>query len=340
LCCLRILKIKTLFIGILTALSVFYQLAEADEIRMKNGDRITGKVVSAKEGKLTLETSYAGKIDIAMDKIKSIETESTLTLRLQEDETVLQGKLVTEDGKLRLLPCNEADATCIPWKRVRSINVPDTLWNGSLCLGGTHQAGNTERLSVSFGAEATRRSLKGRFSLSFLYNYAEEDNELTTRNTYGTLKDDYFFTDKFYGLLSIEALQDKFKDLNLRTVVGPGLGYQVWEDDAKSLLFEAGVAYYSEDRIDAEDDEWLTARLATNISYKLAPWITVSDSFIWYPQLETFGEYTLRNEAAMVTSLYGSWSLRLANLWERDSNPGEDVKYDDIKSTLSLQYSF
>jgi len=333
-------KYQVEFFGILMAFIFCFHPAIADEICMKNGDRITGTVVSAKEGKLTLETSYAGNITIKMEEIESIETESTLTLRFQEDETVLKGKLTTEDGKLQLLPCTEADATCIPMQRIRTINLPDTLWSGSVCLGGTHQAGNTERLSVSFGAEATRRSLKGRFSLSFLYNYAEEDNELTTRNTYGTLKEDYFFTDKFYGLLSIEALQDKFKDLNLRTVVGPGLGYQVWEDDAKSLLFEAGVAYYSENRIDAEDDEWLTARLATNISYKLAPWITVSDSFIWYPQLETFGEYTLRNEAAMVTSLYGSWSLRLANLWERDSNPGVDVKYDDIKSTLSLQYSF
>ncbi len=329
--------VPALFALLLILLTV--SQASADEVILQNGDRLTGTLVSAKEGKLTFNTPYAGDIAIAMDAIASISSDTDVTLRFNGKE-VLSGKLATEDDQVTLQPSEVRGATPIDWKQVRSINVPDTFWDGNVFLGGTHQAGNTERTSVSFGAEATRRSLKDRFSLSFLYNYAEEDGELTTRDTYGSLKYDYFFTQRFYGLLSLEMLKDKFKDLNLRTIVGPGLGYQVWEDAIKALALEAGIAYFSEDRVEEEDDQWITARLGANARWQITPWLKFTDRLLLYPQLESFGDYTLRNEAAMLTSLAGAWSLRLANVWERDSNPSEEVKKDDFKTSLSLQYSF
>jgi putative salt-induced outer membrane protein YdiY len=312
---------------------------EADEVILKNGDRLTGTVVSAKEGKLTFNTPYAGDVAIAMDAIASINSDTDVTLRFNGKE-VLNGKLATDDDQITLQASEVRGTTPIDWTQVRSINVPDTYWDGNVYLGGTQQAGNTERLSVSFGADATRRSLQDRFSLSFLYNYAEEDGELTTRDTYGSLKYDYFFAQKFYGLLSLEMLKDKFKDLNLRTVVGPGVGYQLWEDDIKALALEAGIAYFSEDRVDGEDDQWITARMGANAGWQITPWLKFTDRLLLYPQFESLGDYTLRNEAAMLTSLGGSWSLRLANVLERDSDPAEDVKKNDSKTSLSLQYSF
>lgn len=313
--------------------------ALADEIVLHNGDRLTGTLLSAEDGKLVLETAYAGKVSISMAAVASIETEAPHTLRFKGSE-ILKGRLRTEDGTVQLLPSQEREMTSINWDRVRSINVPDTQWSGSVFLGGTHQAGNSERMSVSAGAEATRRSREDRFNLSFLYNYAEEDGELTARDSYGAVKYDYFFTERFYGLLSMELLKDKFKDLNLRAVAGPGIGYQIWEDERKALGLEAGLAYFSEDRIDGEDDQWFTARLAAKFRYQLTARLKFTESLILYPQLESFGEYTLRNEAALITSLGKSWALRLSNVWERDSDPAENVKQDDFKSSLSLQYSF
>ncbi|KIH76477.1 Putative salt-induced outer membrane protein YdiY [Geoalkalibacter ferrihydriticus] len=311
----------------------------ADEITLKNGDRITGTVVDAKDGQLQIATPYASKILVNFDQILSIETDTPVTVRFQGTE-VLKGRLATRDGQVILLAGEERGETVIAWDRVRSLNVPDITWNGNIFLGGTHQAGNTDRMSLSFGANAVRRSLDDRFSLSFLYNYAEEDNELTTRDAYGAMKYDYFFTSRFYGLLSAELLKDKFKDLNLRAVVGPGVGYQIWDDARKGLDVEAGIAYFSEDRVEGEDEQWMTARLAAVFRYQFTSWLRFTDTFILYPHLEEGGEYTLRNDAALITSLSANWSLRLNNIWERDSDPAPGVKKDDSKTTVALQYSF
>lgn len=311
----------------------------ADEITMQNGDRLSGTVIEAVDGKLTLRTPYNTSLELNMDQIAAIETEAAVTVRMQGRE-VLQGPLATRDGRILLLSSEERGETVFSWERVRSLNVPDVAWTGNVFAGGMLQSGNTDRLSATFGADAVRRGLDDRFSLSFLYNYAEEDGNLTTRDAFGAIKYDHFFTPAFYGLLSVELLKDRFKDLNLRAVVGPGLGYQVWDDGRKSLALEAGIAYFSEDRVDADDDQWITARLGAVFDYQLTSWLQFTDNFIIYPSLEDAGDYTLRNTAALVTLLSSSWSLRLGNVWERNSEPATGVKKDDFRSSLALQHSF
>lgn len=320
-------------------LALFPQGAAADEILLKNGDRLSGTVTEAKGGQLFINTPYASGISVNINEIAAISTDNPLTLRFAGTD-VIRGRLLTRDGQTLVVPEEGRGELAISLNQVRSINVPDILWSGNVFLGGAQQSGNTDRMSLTFGADAVRRGLEDRFSLTFLYNYAEEDGEVTTRNAYGAMKYDYFFTPRFYGLLSVELLNDKFKDLNLRAIVGPGVGYQIWEDARKALALEAGIAYFSEDRRDGEDDSWFTARLAAVFRYELTSWLRFTDTLILYPQLESVGDYTLRNDAALITALGSSWALRLGNIWERDSDPPSGIKKDDFKTSLALQYSF
>jgi len=318
------------------------QGAAADQVILENGDRITGTVVQVKEGVLTLKTDYAEELKIDAGAVQSISTDLPVEVRLQGGE-LLRGALRSETGELQVLAGDGRGTSTIAWSHVASINVPPPppwSWTGNVFLGAVQQSGNTDRTSASFGGEATRRSTRDRFNLSLLYNYAEEDGTLTTRDTYGTIKYDYFFTQKFYGYLGVEMLKDKFKDLNLRTIVGPGVGYQIWDDETKALAFEAGISYFSEDRIEAEDDHWFTGRLGARFRYRLSDHVTFTDNLVLYPSLESGGEFTSRNEASLATTIAGPWSLRLANVWEHDSDPAEGIKKDDSKSSVNLQYSF
>ncbi len=219
-------------------------------------------------------------------------------------------------------------------------SAPPGKWKGGVTIGANLQSGNTDRASASVGAEATRRTEQHRFSLRFLFNYAEEDGELSARNTYGAFKYDYFFTKKLYGYSGIELLSDEFKDLNLRTVAGPGVGYQIWNNIVKSLLFESGVSYFSEDLDKGEDDHWVTARLAGNLTLTIFGPITFSDYLIVYPSLEDFGEYQLRNEASLLSPLASGWALKFANILESDSDPPAGVKKSDLNWILGLEYKF
>jgi putative salt-induced outer membrane protein YdiY len=311
----------------------------ADQLVLNNGDRLSGTLVELRGGALTFTTDYAAEVKIAASAVSLVETDHEVELRLQSDE-VLIGKLKTENGRLRVAGSDIRSATSLSWDEVKSINVPFAVWGGGVWLGGSQVTGNTERQSVNFGAEATRASETDRWNFSLLYNYAREDGDLSTRNTYAVLKYDRFFSQRFYGYLSVEMLKDKFKDLNLRTIVGPGIGYQFWDKATRALALEAGAAYFSEDRRAGDDKQWATGRLAAKFRLQLSDSIRFSDHLILYPRFQKPGEGSLRNDAALVTSLGSSWSLRIAHLWEHDSQPAEGVKNNDFTTSVNLQYSF
>lgn len=333
--------IKSLLYFALFALTVFASPLYADQIVLENGDRLTGTVVSSESGILTFSTDYSDPVKIQASKIREVITDTPVEVHLSEGE-VLKGSLKTvEEGKVAVESSTDRETTVVQWANVQSINPPDTKkWTGNISLGGSQQSGNTDRLSASVGAEAMRKTEIDRFGMRFLFNYAKEDGELSNRNTYGALKYDYFFTEKIYGYTGVELLADKFKDIKLRTVVGPGVGYQFWDYPDKSLGVEAGISYFSEDHIEAADDDWVTARLAANLKWILAEPLVLTDALLIYPSLEDTGEYQLRNEAGITSPLLAGWSLKLSNIIEHDSNPPASIEKDDIYWILSLVYGF
>jgi putative salt-induced outer membrane protein YdiY len=163
---------------------------------------------------------------------------------------------------------------------------------------------------------------------------------VSTRNTYGALKYDYFFTKKFYAYLAVDMLNDSFQDLNLRATAGPGLGYQIWDDPVKSLAVEGGIAYRWEDHIVNPNKQFSMARLGADFRYQIFTFLTFTDYLVFYPNLERGGQYTFRNEAALISPLGSGWALRLAEIWQRNSDPDPGIEKDDNTWILSLQYSF
>jgi putative salt-induced outer membrane protein YdiY len=317
---------------------IFPVSSAADEVVMANGDRLTGTVVRAAEGTLILKTGYSEPVKIEVSKIKSISTDSPVEVHMAGGE-VLRGRLATLEGSVVVRPSDDRGETAIAWASVKAIN-PPRKWTGSVTVGANMQSGNTDRLSASLAAHAVRRTEVDRFSMRFLYNYAEEEDELTERNAYGALKYDYFFTRRFYGLLSVELFSDEFKDISLRTAVGPGVGYQVWEEERRTLMLEAGLAYFNEDRSEGEDESWITGRLSADLTLRLLSWAVFSDYLIVYPSLKETGQYQLRNEAGLSNSLGAHWSLKLTNILEYDSQPEPGIEKTDLSWILGLQYSF
>lgn len=316
--------------------------ALADEVVLENGDVITGKVTRLEKGVLTFETGYSEPLSIQTSKVVRIRTDEPVEVHLSGGE-VVKGRLTSpENGQVALEPVEGRGAVTISWAAVESVNPPEkkVKWSGNISAGANLQSGNTERMSITAGAEAVKQSEIDRASFKLLYNYAEEADNMSARNIYGALKYDYFFTGRLYGYVSVEMLSDRFRDLKLRTVVGPGVGYQVWDTAERSLRLELGAAYFSEDLHTGADDSWATSRAAASLKWRLNGNLEFRDDLVVNNRLEDPGDYQLRNEAAVLTSLGASWALKLTNIMEYDSEPTAGVETTDTYWILALQYSF
>ncbi len=275
-----------------------------------------------------------------MSKIKSVSSISPVEIHLKDGE-VLKGKIKgIEDGKLIIERSNQSGPTSVGWDEVASINPPPSKWTGNVTIGANSQTGNTHINGASISFDASRKTDRDRFSIGYQFNYAHDNNAVTARNHYGYLGYDYFFTKKFYGYLDTELLSDTFRDLKLRVAIGPGAGYQIWDDAVKSLSVDAGLSYIHESRESGDNADFLTARIGANFRYNIFKILVFSEKLILYPRLDYLGRYILHNEAGLSAPVSSKWAMKLTNILDRDSNPPPGIKKNDIQWILALQYSF
>jgi hypothetical protein len=87
--------IKSIFV-FLFLLPLLSGITAADEVHLKNGDRLTGEVKSLEENKLVLTTSYAGEIAITWSEVAALRKDKPIKVILT-DESVLEG--ISQQGE-------------------------------------------------------------------------------------------------------------------------------------------------------------------------------------------------------------------------------------------------
>src|SRR5512147_2281998 len=70
----------------------------ADQVVLKNGDRLTGTIVDSDGKTLTLKSVFAGEVKIQWEAIREITSDEPAYVSVQGGE-VLVGKVTTADGK-------------------------------------------------------------------------------------------------------------------------------------------------------------------------------------------------------------------------------------------------
>ena len=62
---------KSAIVCVAAVATLLYTSAHADEVVLKNGDRITGTVVELADGTLSIETEYAGVVKIDWSQVET-----------------------------------------------------------------------------------------------------------------------------------------------------------------------------------------------------------------------------------------------------------------------------
>lgn len=232
-------------------------LTWADEIRLTNGDRITGTIVRMEEESLILKTSYGGEIQLNWKVIESFASTSPVTIELH-DGSRLRGivnssdpeELIMEDPEEVVIPeKKEKTIRKISLSTISSINpLPAFRYDGNTSLGGNRTAGNSSTQAVNASADWTFRFYKThRAGIGGRYNYGESDTAVTARNSRGTFNYDYFVSDKIFVNFDELFEQDSFQDLTVRSSTTIGLGYQFFDSEEHTLAIVGGPGFVLQD---------------------------------------------------------------------------------------------
>src|SRR6266850_4218608 len=204
------------------------------------------------------------------------------------------------------------------------------IWKGSVSAGGTVSDGNTHRKTGTVSATAELRREKDRTTFDFLLNYAKEGAVTSQRRTFGEAKYDHFLSKKAYLLAQASGESDLTAQLNLRTTVGVGAGYQFIEDERWKISGEGGLAWVKEDSKDnTADKSFLAARFAYKADWKPNDAWAVGQTGEIYPSLKDHEDVTARVDTHAKVTLTKSMFAQLQWLFTWDNTPAAGAKRAD-----------
>jgi putative salt-induced outer membrane protein YdiY len=324
---------------LLAALVVAAVEARADEVVMKNGDKITGKVVDLAGGKLRVETAHSGVVVLEWSQVATIKTDAPVKVKLATGETV-EGKIgAGQDGKI-LVESPGAGPLELTSDRIKSFNEPPVSWHGAVDLAARTSDGNTHSTSMLLAFEASRATEVDKLLWKAVFRYGETRNIITERNGYGMVKYDYLFSERVYGFVVGELLSDKFKDLQLRSVVAAGAGYIFLKSPEMDFWGDAGLAYVDNDLRDGDDEAHAGARISAHVRKTLPLGFELVDDVTFLPNFEEGDNWQLRNDLALTTALGQGWSFKGGMITEYDNDPPDGLREHDDTYYVGLGYRF
>jgi putative salt-induced outer membrane protein YdiY len=328
--------------------------AWADQIVLKNGDRVTGGVVK-KDGKtLTVKTDQLGAVAIPWDQVQSIATEKPVTVVLQDGRTV-KGTLSTADANL-VIATETAKVTVTPAQVTTIRNADeqktyerllkpawDDLWAGNASLGFAGTVGNAETQTFTVGTTVARATNNDKTSLYFNAIKASAQVSGVDAETAQAVRGGWAYNHNFAKRVFASGFNDneydRFQNLNLRFVIGGGLGYQAVKGERASLNLLAGAdfnrsAFFTSTQKSAEF-YW-----GDGYTLKLTSATMLTQSFRMFDDLTYTGTYRVNGDLTASTKLkkWLTWNLSLSDRYL--SNPVPGRKTNDFLYTTGLGIAF
>lgn len=244
----------------------------ADEVQLRNGDRLTGTIVTMEEGTLTVNTAHSGDVKIQWPQIRRLSSDKPLMIQLHDkvNETDWTEWLYTRYATTEAVLIGEHGP--ITLDSVKAINPPPPIrYLGTLNLGGNRTQGNTSTQALNASTRWSVRSDRHRVLAEAKFNYGEVGSRVTVRNSMAALKYDFFLSRKVFANAEGLFEKDTFQNLSLRTTLGAGLGYQFVDTQRASISAVAGLAHVSEDYTNADRTSTPSARWSLRTEFVLVP---------------------------------------------------------------------
>lgn len=325
-------------------LCVFPLLLSADQVSLKNGDRITGVILTSDDKVITVKTAYAGEIKINRSDIATLTSEAELFVT-RKDEKPAKAKLTQTEPAAFVAVRDEASQKA--WEREQErLNNPrlNDFWAGFVSLTLANASGNAKTTTVATAGSATRLAGKNKMSLYFNQVYATqsttEPRGQTANRISGGYRIDRNLSPKLFVFGTTDFDYDKFLSLDLRSVLGGGVGYHAWK--SADSFFDAGAGgVWNREKF----SDGLVRNSSELLSYEEFGYVVfnrlkLNEKVSFYTNLSDAGEYRLNFDFNGSLPLYKwlEWNFGVNNRYL--SNPPIGRESNDILTTTGIRFSF
>lgn len=336
----HLLKILLVVAGVVTL--------TADQVDLIDGSRVKGQILSVEEGRLRIETAFAGVLVVPLEQVRALATDEAVNVSIAGQPSVL-GRLgaAADDaapgpGEVTPVP---ADVTAL-WrqgaespteKHLRELaELQRRKWSYEATVAVTGRTGASDNMNAAMGGKATLSSEHDRLVLAARAERAEDEGEETANREFAGADYSWFLSPDhgWYARTSVEF--DRVKSLDLRSSSAAGVSRKVIRSETEDLELRLGASYtYEKYSVDPDfNSPGLDVSLLNSFTRGSAKLNTV---LAYLPTFRDSANYRVRHESALEVPISESlWKFKVGLANEYQNIPPAGVDRFDTTYFTSL----
>ena len=326
----------------------------AEEVSLKNGDHLSGAIVSMDGKKLVLKTTYAGEISIDWAEVSQFSSGKQPLVVTQAGKQLASGTVTAEGSDVMVTTVQGVQR--VPRADVTTMRSPADQaayekslhpgmmegWTGGGSLGFALARGNSETTNFALGFNALRKTNTDAWVVNATSIYSTDDKLGTTsaNSLGGLIRYDHNLNKRWFAFGAFAGMYDTLQSLNYRIMPGGGLGYHAIASSTTTLDLLGGLGYTRESYFDGTINDLLTATVGNEFAHKFTKTTSITQSLYYLPSLNQTSNYRVNFNFGIATKL-NNWLTANANFNDQYvSQPVLGNKNNNIIFTTGLGFAF
>lgn len=333
------------FVSILAAVCT-PSSADAAELHLRNGDRITGEVTSRADGKIYFRSLLAGDIVVLETDgvvIESVETPVEPLVGLppsKQDGAVRPGvnasktaQSVVQKATSGPQPATSPAAPAAVTPKAGPPPLP-SRWKGKVEFGFYQQSGRLDTLNTSLRADAERESGRNHYKATGRMLYGKQSDKVSTDRADASFRWRHQLSARMFAQSVTSYLSDTIKKIEDNYEQNLGIGYALYKRDRHVINIGGGLTAQYRDATGIDEKVAGLAEIFQDYTYRVNGRLTfLQDALAQYSPISQ-DNYTLRNNA--IVPIAGD----VQNYRFRFNTTLQGKITDHISMNLRFEYEF
>jgi uncharacterized protein DUF481 len=364
------------FVLLIMAMVLLCPALFADQVSLKNGDRLTGAIVKSDAKTLVLKTEAAGDVTFQWSAIDAITSTQPLHVGIAGGQMVV-GPVATKDGQIQVTTQtagvvtaakdsvqvirsdSEEAAYDAALERLQHPRLGD-FWSGTLDTGLSVTRGNSATLSYTLTGRAARQTDRDKITVYSTVVYGKNDttspSEVIAHQITGGVRGDINFRPRWFAFGATDFDSNALQHLDLQNVVDGGVGTHLINTMIAQFDIFGGAGYNQEffgaymlpnsapppatTAFPAVTQRNAEAIAGETFSAKLGSRSTFNETFNYFPNLSGPSGYrfTFNTVFSTAISKWLGWQFSLNDNFL--SNPPTGIKGNDLLLSTGLRLTF
>lgn len=321
--------------------------AQADEVVLTNGDRLTGTVISKSPEGLKFKTQYAGVVRIDWRMVETLSTDEPVDVMMRGNEGRLDTRLLRSDETRTVRLAEAPEVPPLKLDRIGYLNPTPSQsgegfeykWRAN--VAGSSVSGNSETTQLALETEMNAVGKKSRYSMRLKGEERTDHGVESASNYLASADRDWFVNKKNFIYARTTVEHDPYRDLSTRASAGTGYGLQVIDNDQTGLSVKGGVDMVRERRVENEDQSYPAVGWGVNYRHWLigraAEFFHQQDG---YMNARDGRDVTLKMRTGFRLPIIERLSAQVQSVLDWEGKPAEGRKATDMSLQFGVGYEW